>query len=101
VTVEAAPVEQRFVAGAVVTVVPLALPQTPLTCVDAWMLAVQVAVEPPLLPAQVQLQGPLPVTEVAAPVEQRLVDGAVAKVPPLLLPQTPLTVVVAETMAVS
>ena len=52
--------------------------------------AEQFAFVPPLLPAQVQFHGPLPVTVDAVPVVQRLVVGVLIKVPELLLPHTPL-----------
>ena len=45
--------------------------------------AVQAAVLPPLEPAQVQFQGPEPVTADAAPAEQRFPDGAEARDPPV------------------
>lgn len=48
------------------------------------MLALQVAVVPPLLPVHVQPQGPVPVMAVAAPVVQKLIVGAVVNVLPLL-----------------
>ena len=55
------------------------------------LVAEQVAVVPPLLPAQVQLQGlPVPVTVEAVPVVQRLVVGAMVTVLLLLAPQAPL-----------
>ena len=42
--------------------------------------ALQLAVVPPLDPAQVQVQGPEPETVEAVPVEQRLVVGALETV---------------------
>ena len=50
------------------------------------------AVAPPLVPAQDQVQGPLPVTIEAVPMLQRLVDGALLMATPLAVPQTPLSV---------
>jgi hypothetical protein len=44
-----------------------------------------------LLPAQVHANGPEPVTEEAVPLEQRLAVGATVKIPPLEVPQVPLT----------
>ena len=49
--------------------------------------AVQVASDP----AQVQVQGPFPVTTEAVPAEQRLVVGALGTTWPLALPQAPST----------
>ena len=55
-------------------------------------MAVQVGdVVPPFVPAQVQLQGPLPVILDAVPVAQRLLVGVVETVTLLALPQVPLT----------
>ena len=51
--------------------------------------AEQLAVAPPLDPAQLQVQGSLTLTEVCDPELHRFVIGAVAKVPPFALPQTP------------
>lgn len=68
------------------------LPLIPVLIVHVWMLglALHVAIVPPLLPAHVQFQGPLPVTVEAVPVVQRFVVGATVKVLALLLPQVPL-----------
>lgn len=55
------------------------------------MFAKQLAFVPPLLPLQLQLQGPVPVAAVAVPVVQKLVVGAIVKAPPLLVPQAPIT----------
>jgi hypothetical protein len=49
------------------------------------------AVEPPLLPPQVQLQGPLPLTADAVPVLQRLALGFALTVAAFELPHAPLT----------
>ena len=54
------------------------------------LFAEQVAVEPPPEPAHVQLHGPVPDTEDAVPVVQRLVVGAEVKDPPCDDPQEPL-----------
>jgi hypothetical protein len=90
VTEVAVPVVQRLVLGALLTATPLAEPQTPLTGVGV-LLAEQEEVVPPLLPSQLQLQGPVPVTEVALPAVQRLVVGALLTVLLLAVPQAPLT----------
>ena len=92
VTTEAVPVEQRLVVGMLLTVVPLALPQTPLiaTGVDA-VFAEQDAVVPCFLPVQLHVHGPVPVTAEAVPALQRSVAGAPAKVAPSDDPHTPLT----------
>ena len=55
------------------------------------MLALQLAVVPPLAPPHVQLQGPVPTTGEAVPVVHKFVAGAVACVCPSLLPQMPDT----------
>ncbi len=55
------------------------------------MFAEQLAVVPPLDPVQLHVQGPVPLTAVAVPALQRLVVGAVVKVPPLDEPHTPFT----------
>ena len=59
--------------------------------VSAVLVAEQLAFVPPLLPIQLQLQGPVPVTAVAVPIVQKLVVGATVNVVPLLLPQAPFT----------
>ncbi len=53
--------------------------------------ALQLADVPPFDPAQVQDQGPEPVTELAEPVEQRLEVGAEETFVLLAEPQTPFT----------
>ena len=55
------------------------------------MFAEQLAVEPPFDPAQLQVQGPLPVTVLALPAVHRLVVGAVVKTPWLAEPHWPST----------
>ena len=91
-TADAVPAVQRFVVGLTLTVAPFALPQTPLTGVaEAVFFAEQVAVVPPLLPAQVHDHGPVPLTADAVPALQRLAVGAVLKLPPFEEPQRPLT----------
>jgi hypothetical protein len=89
VTADAPPVVQSPVLGAVLTVVPLAVPQEPFTGEEAtW--AEQLAVVPPLLPAQDQFHGPLPLTAEAVPVVQSPVLGALLTVP-FAVPQEPFT----------
>src|SRR6185369_10418192 len=58
--------------------------------------AVQLAVVPPPLPAQVQLQGPLPLTVEVVPALHRLAAGADKIVVPLEVPHAPLTRLVAS-----
>ena len=50
----------------------------------------QLAVVPLLLPSQLQVHGPLPLTELAVPVVHRLAAGAMVNGEPLLDPQVPL-----------
>ena len=91
-TAEAAPVLHRFAVGAVLTDPPFALPHTPFTGVaEAVFSAEQVAVVPPLLPAQVHDHGPLPLTADVVPAPQRFAVGVVARVVPFEEPQAPLT----------
>ena len=54
------------------------------------LLALHVTVVPPLLPAHFQLQGPVPVNSIAAPVLQKFAVGAMLNVPLLLVPHVPL-----------
>jgi hypothetical protein len=53
------------------------------------IVALHIAVVPPLIPAHVQLHGPLPVKAEVVPAEQRFAVGATVRVLPLLLPQVP------------
>lgn len=89
----AVPDVQRLVVGTDDTVVPLAAPHTPLTGggVTEASSAEQLAVVPPFEPAQLQFQGPVPVTVDDVPTMQRLADGADDTVVPLANPQTALT----------
>jgi hypothetical protein len=88
----AAPTLHKLLTGAVSTVLPLALPHTPLTGVGLfWMLALQNASEPLLLPKHFHDQGPLPLTKVAVPTLHKLLLGPLENVPPLEAPQTPFT----------
>ena len=94
VTAEAVPEEQRFVVGAVVTETPFAEPQNPLTSEAADCSgALHEELVPPLVPSHIQDQGPLPVTDVAVPAEQRFVLGALVTATPVAEPQTPLKAV--------
>ena len=90
VTAETVPVVQSPVLGAVLTALPLAVPQEPFTAEEATG-AEQLAGVPPLLPAQDQFHGPLPVTAETVPVVQSPVLGAVLTALPLAVPQEPFT----------
>ena len=79
VTVVALPALQRPVVGAEAKLWPSDEPHWPLTGGLA-MFAEQLAVEPPFDPAQLQVQGPLPVTVLALPAVQRLLVGAAVRV---------------------
>ena len=92
VTAVGDPVVQKLVVGAVVKVHLSLLPQVPLTGAGV-KLAEHVAVAPPLVPVQVQFQGPVPVTAVGDPVLQKLIVGAVVNVPLSLEPHVPLTAI--------
>jgi len=70
-TAEAEPVVQSPLAGALLTATPFAEPHAPFTGAGG-SFAAQIAMVPPLLPRQLQFQGPLPVTVVAVPALQRL-----------------------------
>jgi hypothetical protein len=94
-TDEAAPMLQRSVVGAVLRVRPLDDPHAPLTR-EANKGAEQRAVEPNLLPVQLQYQGPVPVTDEAIPTLHRLVVGAVTAAAPLAAPQEPSTIFAAK-----
>jgi hypothetical protein len=96
VTLEAFPALHRFDVGALRKSSPLAEPHTPL---PAGTLAEQLAFAPPFAPWHVQDQGPVPLTEEAAPELHRLDVGADVSVAPLLLPHTPLTSRLAEQLA--
>ena len=62
----------------------------PQLAVPVLRLAVQLAVTPVLMPVQLQLKGPVPVTAEALPALHRLLVGAEANEPPLDGPQAPL-----------
>ena len=90
-TPEAEPVVHSPLVGAVLVMTPFAGPHWPLTGAEA-SGAEQVAVVPPLLPTQVQVQAPLPVvTVVAVPALQRLVVGAVVTATFAAVPHEPFT----------
>jgi hypothetical protein len=86
-TFDAVPAVQRFVVGAVLTVDPFALPHAPFVS----SRAVQLTVAPRPEPAQVQLQGPLPLTFDAVPALQRFVVGLLVRSAAFEEPQAPLT----------
>ena len=67
---------------------PLPLPAVAIVNVSSWMLAEQLAVEPPFEPTQVHTHGPVPLTVVGVPELQRLV-GVDVSVALLSEPQTP------------
>jgi hypothetical protein len=96
-TADAVPALQRLVVGAVLTATPFAGPHCPFTGGGGGggggeaSCATQVAVVPPLLPAQLHVHEPLPLTTDAVPALQRLVVGALGKLPPLEEPHTPFT----------
>jgi hypothetical protein len=96
VTAVAVPALQRFVVGAVVTATPFAEPQTPLTGEATFSGALHEEFVPPLLPSHIQAHGPVPLTVVAVPAEQRLVVGALVTATPFAGPQTPSTAVEAS-----
>jgi hypothetical protein len=90
VTVDAVPALQRFAVGALLTVPPFALPQAPAVS----SRAEQPAVVPPPEPAQVQVQGPLPLTLDAVPALQRFAVGLLVRSAAFEEPHAPLTAVV-------
>ena len=91
-TADAVPVEQRFAVGLALTVAPFEEPHAPFTGgLEAIFVAEQVAVVPPLLPAQLHAHGPLPPTDDAAPAMQRLAVGALMCATPAAAPHTPFT----------
>lgn len=89
------PSPQRLVVGAEAGEVLFADPQAPFTA-TVW----QLAFVPPPDPAHVQVQGPVPRTEEAVPVTQRLVVGIEAGEVLFEVPQEPFTRVPAPTVAV-
>jgi hypothetical protein len=89
VTVDGVPALQSLLVGAVLVMTPFAAPHWPFTGGADARGAEQTAVVPPLLPTQLQFQGPLPVTLVAVPALQRLVVGAVVTATPAAVPHEP------------
>jgi hypothetical protein len=96
---EAEPVVQSPLVGALPTAMPFAEPHTPFTAEEA-RESEHIAVAPPLLPAQLQLHGPLPATVDAVPALQRLAIGAVLTFVPFALPHAPLMSSRAEQLAI-
>src|SRR5436190_907178 len=94
-TEDAVPVEQSFALGAEAIATPLAEPQIPALISGAE----QEAEAPLLIPEQDQVNGPLPRTEDAVPVEQRFALGAVLATTLLALPQIPALISGAEQLA--
>jgi hypothetical protein len=95
VTLVAFPALQRFVIGARVKLSSFAAPHAPFTMI----FAEQCAVAPPFDPAQVQVQGPFPVTIDGLPALHRPDEGFSDKFPLLEEPQTPITSTLAEQLA--
>ena len=89
-TVDAAPALQRLAVGAALAVAPFALPHAPLTA-GGGSTAEQVAVVPPLLPAQLHDHGPVPATVDAVPALQRFAVGVLVRSAPFEEPHAPLT----------
>jgi len=90
---------QSPLVGALLTATAFAEPHTPLTAEEV-KESEHTAAEPPLLPAQLQLHGPLPATVEALPALQRLAVGAVLATTPFALPHAPLISSRAEQLAV-
>jgi hypothetical protein len=90
VTEEARPCAQRFALGGVETATSLALPQRPFIA-ESLSGAEQAALEPPLVPVQLQRNGPTPVTEEALPVAHRFELGVEVDESPFPLPHVPFT----------
>src|SRR4051812_40688030 len=89
---EAEPLLHKFDVGALLTAVPLAAPQLPLMSVTA-SGAEQEASLPPLVPRQLQVQGPVPLTDPDTPALHKLVVGVLLTETPFALPQEPLIAV--------
>ena len=100
-TDDAVPAVQRLAVGLALTVAPFEEPHTPLTLVVEASLSEQVAVVPPLLPAQLHDQGPLPPTADAVPAVQRLAVGLALTVAPFEEPHAPLTALEVEAVSVA
>jgi hypothetical protein len=84
VTALAKPLEQRSDIGMLSLPEPLAAPQIP----SIFFGALQAAALPPLLPEQAHVHGPEPLTRLAAPLKQRLADGALSATTPLATPHS-------------
>jgi hypothetical protein len=92
VTVDGVPALQSPLVGAALVITPFAEPHWPLTgCAEEASGAEQYAVVPPWLPAQVQFQGPLPVTVDGVPALQSPLVGAVPVMTPFAEPHVPIT----------
>jgi hypothetical protein len=89
-TAEAEPVVQSPLAGAALTATPFAEPHAPFTGAGG-SFAEQIAVVPPLLPAQLHDHGPLPLTLDAVPALQRFAVGALVRSAPFEEPHAPST----------
>jgi hypothetical protein len=86
-TADAVPALQRLPVGALVRSAPFEEPHAPLTAEDEG--AQHTAVAPPLDPAQLQFQGPLPLTAEADPVLHSPLVGAVLTATPFAEPHAP------------
>jgi hypothetical protein len=95
VTADAVPVVQRLVVGVTLVTTPFIEPHKPFTDVPA-SEAEQPAVEPPLLPMQLHVQGPEPLVDEAVPVVQRPIVGAELTAALLAAPHWPFTGVTAS-----
>ena len=85
----ALPTLHKSAFGAVLKLLPFALPQEALIGA-AFFFALQAALVPPLVPPQLQFQGPEPLTELALPMLHKSVLGAVLKLLPFAPPQEAL-----------
>jgi hypothetical protein len=98
------PLVQRLVVGALLSVCPFAVPHAPLTAPPPELLLLDdevapeelltehCAVVPPLMPAQLQLHGPLPLTgEAVPPLHRSALGGAEESVSPFTAPQVAFT----------
>ena len=86
---------QRLTVGTTGNIPFLDNPHEPL----AAFVALQLAATPPFDPLQVHVQGPVPVTVEAVPIEQRLVVGIDVLLVPFEIPQTPLIIKLALQLA--
>jgi hypothetical protein len=88
-TGDAVPVAHRFVDGAALTATPFADPHCP--PVPEFTGAEHCTVVPVPLPAQLQFQGPVPVTVEGVPALHRLPAGATVVITPFAGPHCPFT----------